>query len=189
MKRYFLLAGILALIANAETNTNPLTQTGSIELELPTDTYYTAMKANDAKQINCIALTAYGEAADQGYEGMLAVAFVIMNRSYPKQPCEIVAKKFAFSIYNLSSWRKLLSTAMSGIDTKPTKMSELEQVAWENAVGAAINAYTKTEPDPTRGSLYYYSPEKVKELGYTLKSWHLEGNKITIKDHIFLTNI
>lgn len=100
-------------------------------------------------QLKCLAKAVYHEARGEPYEGQIAVAQVVLNRTkddnYPKTVCEVVYQPAQFS---------------SITDTKFDEQSD----AWEKAVIVAYYTYTGLiSQDLTNGATKFYNPVKVKK--------------------------
>jgi len=65
------------------------------------------------KQLNCLALNNYYEAATEGIKGMQAVSQVVMNRmsesGFPGTPCDVIYQKKQFS-WTFQRYRQKLDT-------------------------------------------------------------------------------
>lgn len=114
----------------------------------------------DEKEVKCLAQMIYSEARGEGQKGMVAVAYVAINRAedpkYPKTMCAVVKQPYQFE----------------GM-TKPFK-PEQEPSAWKQAKDVAILTMTGMLPDITNGAKYFHTPDilpswaKVKERVYLL---------------------
>lgn len=114
----------------------------------------------DEKEVKCLAQMIYSEARGEGQKGMVAVAYVAINRAedpkYPKTMCAVVKQPYQFE----------------GM-TKPFK-PEREPSAWKQAKDVAILTMTGMLPDITNGAKYFHTPDilpswaKVKERVYLL---------------------
>ena len=99
-----------------------------------------------SQQINCMAKNIYYEAANEPYEGKLAVAQVTMNRTqspqFPKTVCGVVYQKGQFSWVN---------EKVKGITNK---------YAWEECMIVARKALTEHKLHDTiykTKSMYYHN--------------------------------
>jgi spore germination cell wall hydrolase CwlJ-like protein len=109
---------------------------------------YKTVKPSDFTEITCIAHGVYHESRGEPYEGQLAVAYVIVNRardtSFPPHACDVIYQKHQFTDIT---------------KTKPNLYSK----AWNQAIVAAQAAYYGLEPDPTKGSKFFYAPKVIKK--------------------------
>jgi spore germination cell wall hydrolase CwlJ-like protein len=111
--------------------------------------------------------TVYMEASGEGPEGMLAVAFVLVNRknrTYGHTLATVCLEPFQFSCWNTSDPNRIRVAQLK--DDDPT----LAQA--EHAVTTAING---SEPDPTHGAVNYYAtsmrtpPDWAKRMTFTVE--------------------
>ncbi len=94
-------------------------------------------------------MTTYMEASGEGPAGMLAVAYVLVNRFAKGHAATLAAvclQPFQFSCWNTADPNRTRIAELN--DTDPT-LSEAE-----HAVESAVNG---TEPDPTHGAVNYYA--------------------------------
>jgi spore germination cell wall hydrolase CwlJ-like protein len=110
-------------------------------------------------------MTVYMEASGEGPAGMLAVAYVLVNRrgrAYVETLAAVCLEPFQFSCWNTSDPNRIRIAQLK--DEDPT-LAEAE-----HAVTTAING---TEPDPTHGAVNYYStsmrtpPDWAKRMTFT----------------------
>ena len=130
--------------------------------------------------LDTMARTMWGEARNEGYEGMQAVANVIMNRyelaksnpAYARQfgrtPGDICKKPWQFSVWN------------SGDPNLPKILNvTTADSRFRTALEIAERALNGTLPDITGGADHYHAT-------YVSPSWASAGVKTTqIKTHIF----
>lgn len=107
--------------------------------------------------------TVYGEARNQGREGMLAVAYVVCNRAkiaacyqlihhhnHPLfgsgTPASACTGLYQFSCWNLGDPNLSVIVALKEDDPKVQPMIQAAKVAME-----------ETEPDPTSGATHYHA--------------------------------
>jgi hypothetical protein len=139
-----------------------------------------------------LALTAYGEAASEGAEGMLAVMNVIKNRTkniskfgdlkiYDKTKSKyhaVILKPYQFSIYNENNpVRPKLERIAKMFDS---------YLAFDNTLKKAYELSKKVLsgflPDNTGGATYYHAD-------YVKPAWRKSVNLITkIGKHIFYSS-
>ena len=112
--------------------------------------------------LDWIAMTVWGEARGESFQGKLAVAYVICNRMTKAQTsaCAVVLKPWQFSFWNTDDpSRHRMQPSFTNAD-------------WRDSYKAAAAAYFATLPDPTKGSTSYLNPkvctaDQKKRAGYT----------------------
>lgn len=114
-------------------------------------------------EIALIAITVWGEARGESYEGKLAVANVICNRMRRQKvgASRVVLKAWQFSFWNTE-------------DPSRDRISEInpEGDVWQECLRAAAAAYLGLEADPTGGAEFYMNVDTVrKSRGGTLPKW------------------
>lgn len=126
---------------------------------------------DNIKELSCLSQAIHGEASNQGLDGKLAVAHVIVNRSkspkFPSDICSVVRQKYQFKFITKQKW---INVDKPGVTRQMTE-----------AVMAANMVLNEGVKDNTRGALYFINPKT-----YTDRSW-LQHRKLTIKiqDHAF----
>jgi spore germination cell wall hydrolase CwlJ-like protein len=103
-------------------------------------------------------MTVYMEASSEGPEGMLAVAYVIINRLKSGRWGKTLAA-VCFAPHQFSSWF-YVGPNMERL----ANLEELDPVLGEaeNAVMQALGQTVGGPPDPTNGALYYFRYDIVK---------------------------
>jgi len=130
--------------------------------------------------IVCLALNVYHEARDQPYVGQVAVAQVVINRTYddryPDTVCEVVKQsptyswKPDFPVRN----RCQFSWYCDGKSDKPR-----DEKAWEQARLIAYGVYVGHLEDITEGATHYHAT-------YVYPEWAETKTLIAqIGDHMF----
>ena len=98
---------------------------------------------------NCLAQTLYWEARNDGRNGMVAVAWVILNRmrdgEYPRSVCGVVKQGREKPGCQFSYW----------CDGKPDTPKPDE--AWALAQAVAKEMLSSPPPDPTGGAVFYHA--------------------------------
>lgn len=100
------------------------------------------------RDLDIMSRTVYGEASNQGFRGMLAVAYVIMNRSKERNqsPAEVCLAPKQFSCWN---------------DGDPNvariNRANFDMPLFCQATVAALIAKDGLKEDPTHGSNHYYA--------------------------------
>jgi N-acetylmuramoyl-L-alanine amidase len=127
-----------------------------------------------------LALCAWREARDQGFNGMLAVCWSVRNRvAKPGKTWwgddweEVILKPWQYSSFNPN-------------DPNATKLpgDPANDPSWANALACAERAYLGMGVDPTLGATHYYNPKVVK----TSPPWVTAPKtvfKTQIGDHYF----
>lgn len=104
--------------------------------------------AADAKALRCLAMTLYWEAKGEGYDGMIAVAAVVLNRvehpNFPSSVCGVVHDGREEGPCQFSWW-------CDGRSDWPQNHK-----MWQRAEKVAHKALHDKLTDPTGGSLYYH---------------------------------
>lgn len=122
----------------------------------------------------CLALNMFFEARHESVQGQIAVADVTLNRvadsRYPDTVCDVVWDKKQFS------WTH------DGVHDDPTRMSYLDQRAWESISKLAVDILDN--PDNLLGltSTHYHS---VDVSPFWASHYKKDGE---IGNHIFYTN-
>jgi spore germination cell wall hydrolase CwlJ-like protein len=114
----------------------------------------------------------YGEAGNQGPQGMLAAAHVIANRARltGKSPEEVVTAPGQFEAYGNEATRaKLLAL-------KPEQYAAAQQALQAATSGQA--------PDPTGGATHYLNPQLQAQMGRQQPAW-ATGEGRQIGAHVF----
>jgi hypothetical protein len=114
----------------------------------------------------------YGEAGNQGPQGLLAAAHVVLNRARltGKSPEEVVTAPGQFEAYgNPASRARLMAL-------KPE-----EYAAAQQAMQAATSGQA---PDPTGGATHYLNPQLQAQMGRQQPGW-ATGEGTRIGAHVF----
>lgn len=140
---------------------------------------YTNFTSNIQEELRCLAENIYFEARSEPKEGMIAVAFVTMNRVnsvyYPDSICGVVKQKIRrtcqFSWYCESrpyhiSTHKLLDHETNQLYADILRLSIAFYINYENM------------KDPTRGALFYHAD-------YVNPRWRNVQKTTQIGRHIF----
>lgn len=145
--KFFLMASCIFLLWISQAN-------ASSYKGIPTDA-----------EVRCLAQMIYSEARGEGQKGMIAVAYVAINRAqdpkYPKTICGVVKQPYQFE----------------GM-TKPFN-PEKEPSSWKQAKDTAILTMTGLFPDVTNGAKYFHTPD-------ILPSWaRVKERVLYLGNHIF----
>lgn len=97
------------------------------------------------EQLICMAQNVYFESRSETMEGMVAVAFVTLNRvehrQWPNSVCGVVYQPSQFS------WTNQIDVANARLNSK----------AWNNAVYVARQVMNGHFEDPTNGATFYHA--------------------------------
>lgn len=113
----------------------------------------------DPRQLKCLSEALYYEAGNQTFQGKIAVANVIMNRSKAKDksPCFIIKQPYQFS-YLKSKAYKSQTIRMKDPKTK---------IALRMSVVVAYNVLRGKFPDLTQGAKFYLNPVVATDLSWS----------------------
>lgn len=113
----------------------------------------------DPRELKALALTMWGEARNQGEEGMRAVGHVIRNRAAKNKP-----KLFGSGIEGVahapkqfSAWNKGDPNRQRMNNIDDLKPGTLDYTRWEEAQKLAASILNGSDADPTKGSVYYHT--------------------------------
>lgn len=124
-------------------------------------------------EIYFLAITVVMEAGGEPFDGKLGVAYVIMNRS--GSVTDTVFRSYQFSAWNTDS-----ATRMN-LDIVP-------DIVLMESYKAAVAAYFKLLPDPTKEATHYLNEELTRKIRRgSLPGW-FDETKVTarIGKHTFL---
>lgn len=113
-----------------------------------------AARADDASEIECLALNVYHEARGESTDGLFAVAFVTMNRvrssRYPGTVCEVVWQRSWSS--RRHRWIPQFSWTMDRRSDLPKNAK-----AWKHAQFVARLVYRYKLPSNVGDALWYHA--------------------------------
>lgn len=140
-------------------------------------------KFENNRQVNCLALNIYFEAANQKPVGQYAVAFVTMNRvkthKFPDTICDVVwQKKWGPTSRR---WVAQFSWTLDGKADRPYNHKKNTNARWEMAkkIAKVVYEFGHVIPDPSKGATHYHAY-------YVTPIWARASEKlVTIGDHIF----
>ena len=133
-----------------------------------------------SQELFLLIATVAMEAEGESYEGKLAVAYVIMNRSDQanKTIDQVVLKPYAFSAWNTRG--------------RKHRLQEIPDRAWWDSEKAAVSAYYKIEVDPSLGATHYLNEKltrRIRKKG-DLPTWVNKLQYLTrIGDHSFYVEV
>lgn len=184
MRKYFFLviaaSFILSESVGVANYTAEMVSTSSVPANLTIQTVETEVDDSE-RQIKCLALNIYFEAAIQSTAGKLAVALVTHNRvksdRFPNTICEVVYDSKRDSRNNPIRNRCQFSWYCDG---KPDKPYDGEQ--WKISQDLAYWFYYNKNriPDITDGSTHYHG-DYIKRPHWA----HIYAKTVAIDDHIF----
>lgn len=137
------------------------------------------IKIND-REVNCLAINIYYEAAGEPYIGKLAVGYATINRihdeSYPKTVCGVVYQHTSIDdneVYQFS-W------------VADDSREEIDREVWKDCIKVAKQVYYNydTSKDPTHGAKNFYSNLILK----IPPSWATNKKSVKIYNHTFVLN-
>ncbi|MFY0656401.1 MAG: cell wall hydrolase [Neptunomonas phycophila] len=145
------------------------------------------LQAYDDMQINCIALAIYGEARGETAEGMVGVAYVIMNRTlaggrFPETPCGVVLQKYQFESIN-GALKSMVYASLNGDPQFPYMHN-----SWLSNKIRTISrdVYYYQVADPTNYATHFWAPKLQYALGRDKPKWSDELDVVaTLGDHIY----
>lgn len=141
---------------------------------------FTSQKQNE---LRCLAENIYFEARSEPIEGMLAVAFVTMNRvnnnRYPDTICEVVKQRNQRTC-QFSWWCESRPHYLSVNNLLTTEQNRV----YNDIVQLAITFYANYDKltDPTSGALFYHAD-------YVSPNWRNVRKTTQIGRHIFYERI
>lgn len=182
--RFLALAVSAALIfiagsvvyTNAEARANAIM---TVALPLPDSEVQARsqhLAVTSVEELECLAANVYHEARDQGREGMLAVAFVTLNRVeseyWPDSVCEVV-----YEGHTRRDRRCQFSWTCDGKSDEPR-----ERAAWYASLDIAREVLSgEVSDDITHNAVFYHA-------NYVSPSWSKSARKVRVAvvgDHIF----
>lgn len=144
---------------------------------------YTQFTKESKRELVCLAENIYFEARNEPLEGMLAVAFVTINRvrseDYPNTICDVVKQKIR-STCQFSWWceekPKSISTSQS--------LTKQSNSLYNQIMDLSVFFYLNHEKlrDPTKGALFYHAD-------YVNPRWRNVSKTTQIGRHIFYERI
>jgi spore germination cell wall hydrolase CwlJ-like protein len=148
---------------------------------------YDMLTADAQKQVQCLAKNIYFEARNEPTEGMIAVAFVTLNRvnssEFPDTICEVVEQKTRVSsigdrrVVCQFSW--FCEEVPKSIYTRNV-LTNRNDPLYNEIRDLALHVYANYErmKDPTQGSLFYHA-------NYVNPNWRNLQKVTQIGAHIF----
>lgn len=140
----------------------------------------------DDDTLDIMAWTMLGEAANQGREGLAAIAHVALNRAesgrYSSDLKKVLLQSSGGGVHQFSAWN---STALDGND--PKKRYPKSSSVFKAARAVAEDVLAGRIPDPTGGATHYWAPKGMKggKDPYWANSEETNG-RLRIGDHVFL---
>ena len=126
----------------------------------------------DKQDVHCLALNLYWEARSEGREGMIAVAWVVLNRvnhaAYPNTACAVIHQGGEQPPCQWSWW-------CDGKSDRPT-----EPKSWSLSQEIARQMLSNPPPDPTQEALWFHLDT------IPMPQWlHSRERTVQIGRHIF----
>lgn len=128
---------------------------------------YTTGIPHDKKELTCLTTMVYHESRGEGRKGMLAVAYVAINRAgkntdrWGRTICEVVRKPYQFE--GMLHANKIVK----------------EKEVWEEAEEISTLAFYGLLKDPTKGAVYFHA-------NYIQPSWaYVKTKTLQLGNHIF----
>lgn len=138
-------------------------------------------------ELDAAACTAWGEAAGEGYDGQVAVVWVLRNRASDGRHgfsiIEVALRPKQFSCWNEPSKTRVLARRL--VNDEPLA----RYVELPSCRRAARDVLEGRVPDPTKGATHYYAPKAMDPPGRVPK-W-ARGKKpcAAIGGHLFFNDV
>lgn len=112
-----------------------------------------------SEDIDILARTIWGEARNEGYKGMQAVANVVINRLQKARSSSAFARRFGRTVKEICLKPKQFSAWNRNDPNRPRMIAvTVADPAFRMALGIAENAVMGRLPDITSGSDHYHTP-------------------------------
>ena len=155
-----------------------------VPVSLGSGTHGTCFNPNKFKQLNvqekCLATTIYGEARGESLQGMVAVAYTVINRAVNRTICAVVLAKKQYSIYNNNA---AYVQAATNATIEPPQKNIIDKRSWEQSIKAARLVINNEVTDPTKGSTNYIAPMVMRQKHYHIPKWSKEFKLVAIIDN------
>lgn len=139
--------------------------------------------ANTAAQIDCLAENLWHEGRGEGEEGMVAIAFVVMNRVVDKRWPDTVCKVVKFKVSKPTRTTCAFSWLCQGM--KMELKNRRDRELFVDIHKFATNIITKWDEarwhDPTGGAQFYHSRHMTEFPKWAEKYEYVT----TVNNHIF----
>lgn len=172
-----MFSGLVDFLYQTTYHIRPLTQTFDLNLNLTEEEISMAdILVDDQKQIYCVALAIYGEGRGETNEGMIAIGYTVVNRTYYKRfssdTCEVINQPSQFEPFAKGKYlhRFAQTPHLNGIEHFPTRDMDDSNTA-ELFYRLAEDIFYLQIPDPTNGATYFWSPKVQKLLGRNTPFW------------------
>lgn len=133
------------------------------------------------REMELLQRTIYGEARNQRYEGMVAVANAIMNRtksnrSFGGSLVQVIMRPWAFSLWNSPDGNYKATLAANDNDPEFKMAGDIARAALDGTLA-----------DNTGGATHYFNPSVVARPKWA----DHEGSVETVKigDHVFFKGV
>lgn len=172
-----LFSGLVHFRYQTVYHTLPTTRTFNLNLNPPeAELSFADVMMDDRKQIYCVALAIYGEGRGETEEGMIAIGYTVVNRTYykrfPQDTCEVINQFSQFEPFAKGKYlyRFAQTPHLNGLEHFPTRHLDLEHTP-DLFYQLAENIFYLQIPDPTNGATYFWSPKVQKMLGRKTPRW------------------
>lgn len=116
----------------------------------------------DGRQLRCLQLIGFAEAASEGQAGMAAVIRVVRNRmrstSFPSDACDVVAQPRQFQPIEDSPVLQKVVQDPEGYDLADVLGARSRYARGVLGSAHELASAGTTAPDPTKGALYFVNP-------------------------------
>ena len=149
-----------------------------------------ASAALSGREVRCLALVAYTEAAVDGIPGMTAVIRVVRNRMadprFPDDACAVIAQVAQFQPIAQSDVLQKVARDPEGYSIPQVLGLRTPQSRQLLATAHRLARASPEKPDPTGGALYFVNPDYMNP---ELCPWFAGLKRTTaIGGHVFMTH-
>jgi spore germination cell wall hydrolase CwlJ-like protein len=149
-----------------------------------------AAAALSGREVRCLALVAYTEAAVDGVPGMTAVIRVVRNRMadprFPDDACAVIAQVAQFQPIAQSAVLRKVAADPEGYSIPQVLGLRTPQSRLLLATAHRLARSTPAGSDPTGGALYFVNPDYMNP---SLCPWFAGLKRTaTIGGHVFMTH-
>jgi len=170
------LIGVVAILAIAVTSTLFGTTStrgetisyalAEIEDEEPVIVVRLDDHIENAKQIKCLAENIYHEARGESRKGMIAVAYVTLNRArrgeFPNSICDVVYEARTYVNWKGNVMPKKYQCQFTWFCDGLPDTINTTSTSWKESLTVAVDVFNNNVNDPTNGATHYYNHNIVK---------------------------
>lgn len=132
--------------------------------------------SEENKQIACLALTIYGEARGESWDGMAAVAWSIHHRvnsrRFKNTYCAVVLQEYQYeALEKKSRLRWLVETIQAGTPVGLIPKAAQDKRAYDWAFKIAKYVYKGKISDPSNGATHFIALKTQEDLGRKIPGW------------------